>query len=316
MSQTPQERLRGSIVPLVTPFDDANQIDAAAIERLVDWQLAAGTHGISVGGTTGEPSALTAAEREQLFRVTMAAVAGRAPVVLGSGSNNIEETLALTGVAAQLGADAALVIVPYYNKPSQEGLFQHFRTVAASVPSLPIIVYNIPGRTAANMEPETLKRLRSACPNVIGVKEANRDFEQVSAVLATVGRDFLVYSGIEALCYPMLAVGGAGHISATANILPAPVADLYNLVARNDYAAARDLHFHLLALNQALFWETNPAPVKAAMGMMGLIRPAVRLPLVSISEAHRAGLEQILREYGIPITDSAASDFPGREGPA
>lgn len=299
MSFLPQERLRGSIVPLVTPFDDANQIDAAAIQRLVDWQLTEGTHGISVGGTTGEPSALTAAEREQLLRVTVAAVKGRAPVVLGTGSNNLEETLALTQVASELGADAALVIVPYYNKPSQEGLFQHFRTVAGSVPNLPVIVYNIPGRTATNMEPATLKRLRAACPNVIGVKEANKDFEQVSQVLHTVGRDFLVYSGIEALCYPMLAVGGAGHISATANILPRPVADLYNLVAQGDYAGARDLHFRLLELNQALFWETNPAPVKAAMGMMGLIRPAVRLPLVSISDAHRAGLEKVLADYGL-----------------
>ncbi len=299
MRQQPEKRLRGSIVPLVTPFDDANQIDVAAIERLVDWQLAEGTHGISVGGTTGEPSALTAAEREQVFRVTVAAVNGRAPVVLGSGSNNLEETLALTQLASQLGADAALVIVPYYNKPSQEGLFQHFRTVAGSVPNLPVIVYNIPGRTATNMEPATLKRLRAACPNVIGVKEANKDFEQVSQVLHTVGRDFLVYSGIEALCYPMLAVGGAGHISATANILPGLVANLYNLVAQNDYDAARDLHYRLLELNQALFWETNPAPVKAAMGMMGLIRPAVRLPLVAISDAHRAGLEQVLAAYGL-----------------
>jgi len=299
MNQQPEQRLRGSIVPLVTPFDDENHLDEAALKRLVDWQLESGTHGISVGGTTGEPSALSIAEREQLFRATVAAVAQRAPVVLGTGSNNIEETLALTQIAAELEADAALVIVPYYNKPSQEGLFQHFRTVASSQPNLPVIVYNIPGRTATNMEPETLKRLRHACPNVIGVKEANRDFEQVSQVLHTVGRDFLVYSGIEALCYPMLAVGGAGHISATANILPRPVADIYNLVAAGDFAGARDLHFDLLAVNQALFWETNPAPVKAAMGMMGLIRPHVRLPLVSITAAHHEALAKLLGEYGL-----------------
>jgi 4-hydroxy-tetrahydrodipicolinate synthase len=296
---TPQEKLRGSIVPLVTPFDDLNRIDDAAVERLVEWQLREGSHGISVGGTTGEPSALTLEEREHLFEVTVRAVAGRAPVVLGSGSNNLEETLRLTAAAARLSADAALVIVPYYNRPSQAGLFEYFRTVASSVPDLPVIIYNIPGRTATNMDPATMKRLRSACPNIVGVKEANRDFEQVSQVLHTVGRDFLVYSGIEALCYPMLAVGGAGHISATANLMPRAVADIYNHVAAGDYAAARDLHFKLLPLNQALFWETNPAPVKAAMGMLGIIHPHLRLPLVDISADHREGLRKLLVEYGL-----------------
>lgn len=286
-------------MPLVTPFDDQNRIDDAAVARLVEWQLREGSHGISVGGTTGEPSALTMEEREHLFQVTVTAVGGRAPVVLGSGSNNLEETLRLTDAAARLDADAALVIVPYYNRPSQAGLFEYFRTVASSVPNLPVIIYNIPGRTATNMDPATMKRLRSACPNIVGVKEANKDFEQVSQVLHTVGRDFLVYSGIEALCYPMLAVGGAGHISATANLMPRAVADIYNHVAAGDYEAARDLHFSLLTLNQALFWETNPAPVKAAMGMLGLIRPHLRLPLVDISADHREGLKKLLVEYGL-----------------
>jgi 4-hydroxy-tetrahydrodipicolinate synthase len=297
----PTQTLRGSIVPLVTPFDAENHLDEAALCHLIDWQLQEGSHGISVGGTTGEPSALTLDEREQLFSVTVRHVAGRAPVVLGSGTNNIEETLRLTHKAGELGADAVLVIVPYYNRPTQEGLFQHFRTVARAVLETPVIVYNIPGRTATNMDPETLKRLRHACPNVVGVKEANRDFEQVSNVLATVGRDFLVYSGIEALCYPMLAVGGAGHISATANLLPREVADLYNFVRDGRWQDAQDLHFHLLQLNQALFLETNPAPVKAAMGMLGMIHPAVRLPLTPISDAHRATLQAVLSRYGLLV---------------
>jgi 4-hydroxy-tetrahydrodipicolinate synthase len=296
---TIQERLRGSIVPVVTPFDDQNALDIATLRALIDWQIAEGSHGISVGGTTGEPSALSLDERKTLMRVTVEHVRGRVPVLLGTGSNNITETLELTQYAAHLGADAALVIVPYYNRPTQEGLFQHFYTVARSVPDLPIVIYNIPGRTATNMEPATMKRLRKAAPNIVGVKEANRDFEQVSNVLHACGRDFLVYSGIEALCYPMLMVGGAGHVSATANILPAKVADLYNLVRAGRWQEALDLHYELLPINQALFWETNPAPVKYALGRMRKIRPHLRLPLVPVSEAHAKGLDELLVRYGL-----------------
>jgi 4-hydroxy-tetrahydrodipicolinate synthase len=296
---TIQERLRGSIVPVVTPFDDANAVDVPTLRALIDWQIAEGSHGISVGGTTGEPSALSVDERKTLLRVTVEQVAGRVPVLLGTGSNNITETLELTHYAAELGADAALVIVPYYNRPSQEGLFQHFFTVARSVPNLPLVIYNIPGRTATNMEPATMKRLRKAAPNVIGVKEANRDFEQVSNVLLACGRDFLVYSGIEALCYPMLMVGGAGHVSATANILPGKVADLYNLVRDGRWQEALNLHYELLPINQALFWETNPAPVKYALGRMRKIRPHLRLPLVPVSDAHAKGLDELLVRYGL-----------------
>ena len=294
-----QERLRGSIVPLVTPFDDQNRLDLATLRTLIDWQIREGSHGISVGGTTGEPSALSLEERKTQMRVTTEHVAGRVPVLLGSGSNNITETLELTQYARELGADAALVIVPYYNRPSQEGLFQHFYTVARSVPDLPIVIYNIPGRTAANMEPATMKRLRKAAPNIVGVKEANRDFEQVSNVLQACGRDFLDYSGIEALCYPMLMVGGAGHVSATANILPGKVAALYNLVREGNWKEALNLHYELLPINQALFWETNPAPVKSALGMMRRIRPHLRLPLVPITDAHAKALEELLVRYGL-----------------
>jgi 4-hydroxy-tetrahydrodipicolinate synthase len=295
----PELRLRGSIVPLITPFDRENRIDQETLQRLIDRQIDRGSHGISVGGTTGEPSALSLDEREHLFRITVHHVARRVPVVLGTGTNNLEDTLRLTAEAERLGADAALVIVPYYTRPTQEGLFEYFRVVAASVPSLPVIVYNIPGRTAADMTPETLKRLRQACPNVVGVKEAHHDLERVSLVLATVGRDFLVFSGIETLCYPMLALGGAGHLSATANVVPEAVANLYNLVRDGRWHEAMDLHYHLLELNRALFWETNPAPVKAALGMMGLIHPAIRLPLVPISEEHRSALRAVLQKYGL-----------------
>lgn len=293
-----EERLRGSIVPLVTPFCDDGAVDHEAIARLIEWHIAAGSHAISVAGTTGEPSSLTIDEREAVFATVVKTVAARVPVVLGAGSTNFEETLRLTQTAERLGADAVLIIVPYYSRPSQEGLYQHFTTVARST-KLPVIVYNIPGRTAVNLEVATLKRIRDRSPNVIGVKESNRDFEQVTRVLTILGRDFLVYSGIETLCYPMLALGGAGHISATANLLPAKLAQLYDLVVQDQWQRARDLHFELFRLNDVLFVETNPGPLKEAMGLVGMIRPHVRLPLVPVSREHRDLIRATLTDYGL-----------------
>jgi len=292
------EKLKGSIVPLVTPFDEHDEFDEKALRRLIDWQIESGTHAISVEGTTGEPSALSLEEREEIFSVTVNAVRGRCPVVAGTGTNNLRETLRLTKSAESAGVDAALVIVPYYNRPTQEGLLDYFGRVAQST-ALPIIVYNIPGRTATNLEPATLKRLREKFRNIVGVKEANKDFDQASKVLSECGRDFLLYSGIESLCFPMLAIGGSGHVSATANILPREVADLYNLAARGDWEKARDLHFHLLPINEALFWETNPIPLKAAMGMMGNITPSLRSPLYPLSDEKKAKLKDVLKKYGL-----------------
>ncbi len=289
-------RLRGSIVPMVTPFTDDNRVDHESLRRLIEWQIREGSHGISVTGTTGEPSSLTLEERSAVMETAIHTVRGQVPVVPATGSINLEETLYLTHRAEELGADAVLVIVPYYNRPSQEGLYQYFTTVARSV-NVPVIVYNIPGRTATNMEPETLKRIRQTAENVVGVKESNRDFEQVTRVLSLLGRDFLVYSGIESLCFPMLAVGGAGHISATANLLPKKVADLYNLGAEGRWVEARDIHYELFPLNDVLFIETNPGPLKAAMGMMGLIRPHLRLPLSDVSDEHRMSISAVLTQY-------------------
>lgn len=293
---TAYDRLRGSIVPLVTPFTEGNTVDFSTLKALVEWQIASGSHGLSVTGTTGEPSALTLEEREQIFEAVISQARGRVPVIPATGTNNLEETLRLTHRAEALGADGALVIVPYYNRPSQNGLAQYFSAVARST-SLPVIIYNIPGRTAVNIEPATVKKIRDAAPNVVGIKEANKDFEQVSLMLDQLGRDFLVYSGIETLCFPMLAVGGAGHISATANVLPAEVADLYNLVQDNRWAEARDLHYRLLALNQALFWETNPGPLKTALSLMGKIEPAIRLPLTLMGEDKTQALRRVLSSY-------------------
>ena len=290
------EKLRGSIVPLVTPFKN-NQFDEKAFLNLVEFQIENGTHGLSVAGTTGEPSSLSPEEREYLIETLVKAVKGRVPVVPGTGSYNLQETLSYTKFAQKLGVDAVLIIVPYYLKPSQEGLYRYFRTVAAEFPDLPMIIYNIPGRTALNMTPETMARLRRDCKNIIGVKESNMDFQQASHILAQCGRDFLVYSGIEALCFPMLAIGGAGHVSATGNLLPREVADIYNLCAAGKWEAARDLHYHLLDINEMIFYETNPGPLKAALGLMGLIEPELRLPLAPVSDTNLAKIKTVLRKY-------------------
>ncbi len=290
--------LRGSIVPMITPFTEGGQVDDGALRDLIDRAIEAGSHGISVTGTTGEPSALTLEEREHVMEVAAKAVDGRVPFVPGTGTNNFEETVRLTRAAEALGADAALVIVPYYSRPSQEGLYRYFAAVA-DTSRIPILIYNIPGRTAVNMEPATMARLRSDRPQVVGVKESNTDFEHVSKVLYECGREFLVFSGIELLCYPMLAIGGAGHVSATANVLPAEVARLYDLVAEGKWDDALDLHYHLLPLNEALFLETNPGPLKWVLGRLGIAPPHLRPPLAEPGPETQRRLEEALSHYGL-----------------
>ena len=232
-----KSRLRGSISPVITPFDENLEVEVDALKNLVNWHIESGSHGISITGTTGEPSSLTIAERELVMETAIKAANSRVPVAPGTGSANQKETLHLTKRAQEMGAAAALVIVPYYNKPNQQALYNHFKTVANSV-DIPIIVYNIPGRTGTNLEVNTLARLAEDCDNIIGVKESNKDFEHVNRVLLNCGRDFLLYSGIELLCYPMLTIGGAGHISATANVAPKEVADIYNLWKEGDIEKA------------------------------------------------------------------------------
>lgn len=287
--------MRGSIVPVVTPFRDG-ELDLDGLARLIEWQIESGSHGISVTGTTGEPSSLTIAERKLVIRTAAEVVAGRVPFVPGTGSTNHAETLELSQYGQEVGADALLVITPYYNRPSQAGLFQHFDAVAKSV-DVPIILYNIPGRTAVNLEIGTVARLREANENIFGVKESNKDFEHINRLLKRMGRDFHVYSGIELLCYPILAIGGAGYVSATGNLMPAEVAELYNLVADGRWQEAQDLHYQLMPLNDAIFLEINPVPVKTALGLMGMISPEVRLPLNPLSPENGKRLRATLRDY-------------------
>jgi len=292
------ERLKGSIVPLVTPFDESGKLDELAFQELVRWHIRMGSHGISVAGSTGEPNSLSLEERCRLFSLAVEETSSRVPVVAGTGTANLEETLQLTKEAEKRGCDAALVVVPYYSRPNQAGLHDYFLKVAGST-TLPIIVYNIPGRTGTSIEPQTLSRLRGVCRNLVGVKEANRDFEQMSQDIMKCGRGFLVYSGIEALCYPLLAIGGAGFFSATANILPKELAELYNLSSRGEWEKARKLHYKLLPINEALFWDTNPIPVKTALGMMGKINPGLRLPLGAMSKERSGELRKVLKGYGL-----------------
>ena len=290
--------MRGSLVPLVTPFHHG-QFDETRFQQLVEWQIESGSHGLVIAGTTGEPSALSLEEREHVLETAVKHARRRVPVLAGTGTNNHAETLRLTRFAKRIGVDAALVVVPYYVRPSQEGLYRYFRTIADEV-DIPIVIYNIPGRTAVNMEPATIARLARDCRNIIGVKEANKDFEHVTRVLHLCGRTFLVYSGIELLCFPVLAVGGAGHVSATGNVLPREVAQLYDLAASGRWDAARELHYHLLPMNEALFLETNPVPVKTVLGLMGKIDPEVRLPLAPMSPENLDRLRQVMAAYGLP----------------
>jgi len=286
---------RGSIVPVVTPFKNG-ALDLDGLGRLIEWQIENGSHGISVTGTTGEPSSLTSEERKFVIKAAKEVVNGRVPFVPGTGSTNHSETLELTKYAEEIGADAVLLITPYYNRPSQEGLFRHFDAVAKST-GLPVILYNIPGRTAVNLEIDTVARLKEANANLIGVKESNKDFEHINRLLHRMGRDFLIYSGIELLCFPILAIGGAGYVSATGNLMPREVANLYDLVAAGKWQEAQDLHYEMMPLNDAVFIEINPVPVKTALGLMGKISPEVRLPLAPLSQANHDKLCKVLEQY-------------------
>jgi 4-hydroxy-tetrahydrodipicolinate synthase len=293
-----KKTLRGSIAPIITPFHDDESLDLDTLKRLIDWHIKSGSHGISITGTTGEPSSLTLKEREQVMETAIEAVNKRVPIVPGTGSTNHQESLHLTKLAQEMGADAAMVIVPYYNKPSQHALYKHFKTIADSV-DIPLIIYNIPGRTAVNLEVKTLARLNEDCPNIIGVKESNKDFEHINRVLLNCGRDFLLYSGIELLCYPMLAIGGAGYISATANVLPSKVAEVYNAWEAGNVEEALKLHYDLMPLNDVLFKDTNPAPLKAALGMMGKINPTLRMPMDLPAESLQKEIRSVLADYGL-----------------
>jgi 4-hydroxy-tetrahydrodipicolinate synthase len=287
--------VRGAITPLITPFHDDGSLDLDSIPRLIDWQLARGTDGISVGGSTGEPTSQTIAERVAVMQAAAGAIDGRVPFLPGTGTALMAETLELTAQAQQLGAAAALVVTPYYGRPQQEGLFQWYGRVASEFPDLPIILYNVPIRAAVDIRPETVGRLRRAHPNIVGIKETTRDFEHVSYVLNEAGSDFIALSGIELLCYPMLTLGGRGHLSCVGNFAPDPVAGLYDAFIAGDHDRARSLHYDLHPLVDAAFAETNPVPVKWVMRQLGLLASDhAREPLAPLSGAGQARVRALL----------------------
>jgi 4-hydroxy-tetrahydrodipicolinate synthase len=293
-------QIRGSIAPVVTPFDQGGAVDLEALAGLIEWQIESGSHGISVHGSTGEPSTQSVEEREAVLETAARTVADRVPFFPGTGSTHLEETLRLTAKAAELGADAVLLITPYYSRPTQQGLFEWYSTIAREFPSLPMVVYNVPIRTAVDIAPETVARLRRAHDNIVGIKETTRDFEHGSHVLAQCGRDFLVYCGIELLCYPMLAIGGVGHLSCVANFAPKPCAELYDAFVAGDHERAVELHYELHPLVELAFLETNPGPVKWAMERLGVFScGAVRPPLAQPSAASRERIAELLVQTGL-----------------
>ncbi|WP_166346582.1 4-hydroxy-tetrahydrodipicolinate synthase [Phytoactinopolyspora limicola] len=287
----------GSIAPVMTPFTDAGEVDHESLSNLVRWQLAAGSHGISIGGSTGEPSAQTVAERAAAIRTVAAAVNGDVPFVPGTGSAKLDETIELTAAAHEAGADAALIITPYYARPTQEALYQWYVAVAKEFPDLPIVAYNVPSRTAVDIAPETVARLYRDLDNFVGIKETTKDFEHFSRVLHLCGKELLVWSGIELLCLPLLSLGGAGFISATANIAPAATVQMYNAWQAGDFEQAREIHYGLHPLVDLLFVETNPAPGKWVLEQRGLIRSShVRPPLQPPTAAGVARMRELLAQ--------------------
>ncbi|UJW31308.1 4-hydroxy-tetrahydrodipicolinate synthase [Saccharothrix sp. AJ9571] len=291
------QAIRGSIAPLMTPFTADGALDHEGLANLVRWQLAAGSHGISIGGSTGEPGAQTVAERAEAIRTVVTEVADRVPVVPGTGSAKLDETLELTAAAAEAGADAALIITPYYARPTQEALYTWYRTVAREFPDLPIVAYNVPSRTAVDIAPETVARLFREVDNFVGVKETTKDFEHFSRVLHLCGPELLVWSGIELLCLPLLALGGAGFVSATANIAPAACAEMYEAWEVGDLERARKIHYGLHPLVDLLFVETNPAPGKWVLEHRGLIGSGyVRPPLITPTEPGLARIKDLLAQ--------------------
>lgn len=288
---------RGSCVAIVTPFSNGS-LDEEAFRSLIEFQIQGGTDVIVPCGTTGESPTLSHDEHRRVIKVAVEAAAGRAKVLAGTGSNNTAEAVELTKYAQEAGADGALVICPYYNKPTQEGLIRHFVTLAREC-SFPMVIYNIQGRTAVNMTPQTMARL-AEMPEFIGVKEASGNLGQMSEIIRlTKGMDFNVLSGDDGLTLPLMAVGGLGVISVVSNLIPADVKAMVEAALTGDFATAREWHYKMLPLVDAMFVETNPIPVKSALAMTGRISAEIRLPMTEPSEASQAAIRRALQDYGV-----------------
>ncbi len=288
--------ISGSIVALVTPFKKG-KFDEEAYSNLIEWHIARGTHGIVPCGTTGEASTLNFDEHCRVIEVAVRTANKRIPVIAGTGANATDEAIDITTKAKKLGADAALLVTPYYNKPTQEGLYRHYKAVADAV-DIPVVLYNVPGRTAVNMLPTTVARL-AECKNIVAIKEATGDLKQVSELIRLCGDRITVISGDDFTTLPLLALGGKGVISVTGNIAPGDMAEMCNAWDRGDMTKSRELHFKLEPLNAAMFIETNPIPVKTALALMGKMSDEFRLPLCEMSHVNKEKLKGVLKNAGI-----------------
>lgn len=286
----------GAIVAIVTPFRNG-KVDENTLRKLIEEQIAAGTDGIAPCGTTGESTTLSHEEHDRVIEITIDAVRKRVPVIAGTGSNSTAEALRLTRHAWEAGADGALMVCPYYNRPTQEGLYQHYRTIAEEVP-IPIIIYNIPGRTGTNLLPETLAKL-AKIPNIVGVKEASGSLKQMSDVIQLCGPDFDVLAGDDIFTLALLAIGGKGVISVISNVVPQDMAAMIDAFAAEDLEKARSLHYRMSPLIDALFIETNPIPVKSALALMGKIEYELRLPLCRMTARNEESLKKVMQTYGL-----------------
>ncbi|WP_349974704.1 4-hydroxy-tetrahydrodipicolinate synthase [Pseudomonas sp. WHRI 8519] len=291
--------IAGSMVALVTPMDAQGRLDWGSLGKLVDFHLENGTHAIVAVGTTGESATLSVEEHIEVIEFVVKRVAGRIPVIAGTGANSTSEAMHLTQNAKDAGADACLLVVPYYNKPTQEGLYLHFKHIAEAV-DIPQILYNVPGRTSCDMQAETVIRL-STVPNIIGIKEATGDLARAKAILDGVSEDFIVMSGDDPTAVELILLGGKGNISVTANVAPREMADLCEAALAGDAEKARAINEKLMPLHKDLFCEANPIPVKYALVEMGLMQKGIRLPLTWLSEGCHEKVRTALRQSGVLV---------------
>lgn len=288
---------RGSLVALVTPMTESGDIDHVAFGRLLDWHAREGSDGLVVGGTTGESATVTAAEAAELMQIAIQRIGGRMPVIAGTGSNSTAESVERTRAACEAGADGVLVVTPYYNRPTQEGLYRHF-SVIADASSVPLILYNVPTRTACDLLPETVERL-SGHPQVIGIKEATGNIARGAEILERCGDDFLLLSGDDATCRELIDAGAQGVITVTGNVAPRLMHEMVEAALSDDREGARELDDRLAGLHTALFVESNPIPAKWAVARLGLIGAGIRLPLVGLSDAHHGTVLAAMRRAGV-----------------
>lgn len=291
----------GSIVALITPFKDG-EVDYEALKKLIDFHVDNGTDAILVCGTTGESPTLTFEEHDKVVEFAVKYAAGRIKVIAGTGANATHEAVHLTAHAKEVGADAALLVVPYYNKPTQEGLYRHFSAVAEEV-DIPIILYNIPSRTGVEISVDTVYRLVSDYPNIVGSKESTPNMDRISELVGRLGESFAVLSGDDSLTLPMMSLGAKGVVSVANNILPREIKTLTDLALAGDFKKARELHLKLYPVFKALFIETNPIPVKTACWMLGMCEKEFRLPITPMKEENENKLRQVLKEYGLPLVN-------------